>query len=193
MVDADGNSSVVRTRLTGRVVDPGPDLEPMSFDDVRRGADGVIHTADDVFLNPIAGARVWVLGLEDRAVFTDADGHFELLDVPAGTVKLAIDGRTATNAPADIFWPEMVMDLTLEPGLTNTVMGSMGTPAEQRANEDRSEVYLPRLQRSMLQTVAGDQDTLVTVDATSAPQLPEADRAQLKLGSSSSSNAPRPS
>ena len=59
--DADGNTTVVSTRLTGRVVDPGPDLEPMSFDDVRRGADGVIHTADDVFLNPIAGARVWVL------------------------------------------------------------------------------------------------------------------------------------
>jgi hypothetical protein len=65
------------TRL-GKVVDPGPDLEPMTFDDIRRGADGVIHTADDEFLNPIAGARVWILGQEQNVVFTDADGNFEL-------------------------------------------------------------------------------------------------------------------
>ena len=152
---------MVRTSLVGRVVDPGADLQPMTFDDVRRGADGVIHTPDDVFLNPIAGAKVWVLGQEDRFVFTDAEGRFELLDVPTGNVKLAIDGRTATNAPTGVFWPEMVMDLTLEAGLTNTVMGSMGSGEEQRANEDRSEVYLPRLQRTMLQDIsdlAGHRD-----------------------------------
>ncbi len=30
------------------MVDPGIDLEPMTFDDMRRGQDGIIHTADDV-------------------------------------------------------------------------------------------------------------------------------------------------
>jgi hypothetical protein len=40
-------------------------------------------------------------------------------NVPAGNVKLAIDGRTATNAPAGVFYPEMVMDLTRsKPGST---------------------------------------------------------------------------
>ena len=102
------------TKLVGKVVDPGPDLEPMTFDDIRRGPDGVIHTADDVFLNPIAHAKVFILGQEDQFVFTDAQGNFALDDVPAGTVKVAIDGRTATNAPAGVFFPEMVMDCRTE-------------------------------------------------------------------------------
>jgi hypothetical protein len=36
----------------------------MTFDDIRAGADGALHTADDVFLHPIAGAKVYILGLE---------------------------------------------------------------------------------------------------------------------------------
>ena len=121
----------------------------MTFDDIRRGPDGIIHTADDVFLNPIAGAKVFILGRESEFVFTDAQGRFTLTNVPAGNVKLAIDGRTATNAPAGIFFPEMVMDAHHRAGSANTVMGSMGTPEEQRANEARDEVYLPRLQTSI--------------------------------------------
>ncbi|MBL8532286.1 MAG: Ig-like domain-containing protein, partial [Betaproteobacteria bacterium] len=177
----DGTPVVIRTSLVGKVVDPGADLEPMTFDDMRRGPDGVIHTADDVFLNPIAHAKVWILGLEDRFVYTDAQGTFELLDVPAGTVKLAIDGRTATNAPAGTFWPEMVMDLVLEAGAVNTAMGTMGSREERAANADRREVYLPRLPQSILQDVSATQDTVIGVDAAAAPNLSEAQRAQLQL------------
>ena len=83
---------MVGTKLVGKVVDPGPDLQPMTFDDIRRGPDGIIHTPDDVFLNPIAHAKVYILGQEDKFVFTDANGNFELTDVPAGAVKVAIDG-----------------------------------------------------------------------------------------------------
>ena len=39
-------------------------------------------------------------------------GNFRFDAVPAGNVKLGVDGHTATNAPAGIYFPEMVMDLT---------------------------------------------------------------------------------
>ncbi|MEO8859558.1 MAG: Ig-like domain-containing protein, partial [Burkholderiaceae bacterium] len=76
-------AAVTGTKIVGKVVDPGLDLQPMTFDDMRRGPDGIIHTSDDVFLNPIAGAKVYVLGQEDKFVLTDADGNFELDGVPA--------------------------------------------------------------------------------------------------------------
>ncbi len=197
-LDADGNgtaggtltqsfttvsrTAVAGTKLVGKVVDPGADLEPMTFDDIRRGPDGVIHTADDVFLLPIAHAKVFILGQEDRFVFTDAAGNFELTDVPAGTVKVAIDGRTATNAPSGVFFPEMVMDVELRPGVVNTVMSGMGSDAERAANLDRREVYLPRIPTSSLQEVSDTATTVITVsDAKSAPQLSEQERAALTL------------
>ena len=73
-------------------------------------------TGDDVYLNPIANVRVYILGQESQAVFTDAQGRFTLPSVPSGNVKLVLDGMTATNAPAGCYFPEMVMDLTIEPG-----------------------------------------------------------------------------
>jgi hypothetical protein len=172
---------IAGTTISGRLLDPGDDLKPMTFDDIRSGPDGVLHTADDVFLNPIAGAKVYILGLEGNVVYTDADGTFHLDQVPAGNVKLAIDGRTASNAPSGAFYPEMVLDLTIEVGYDNTVMGSMGTREAMAANEERQEVYLPRLQTSILQTVSDSTTTEVGVDAASAPNLTGEQRAQLKL------------
>ncbi|MEF8768732.1 hypothetical protein [Candidatus Accumulibacter contiguus] len=153
----------------------------MTFDDIRAGADGALHTADDVFLHPIAGAKVYILGLEGHVVYTDANGYFHLDQLPAGDVKLAVDGRTATNTPAGSFYPEMVMDLTIEVGYDNTVMGSMGTHDAMAANEDRQEVYLPRLQTAILQSVSNTENTEVGVDAVSAPNLTDEQRVQLKL------------
>ncbi|SCX42366.1 Ig-like domain-containing protein [Nitrosospira sp. Nsp1] len=172
---------VANTRLVGKVVDPGADLLPMTFDDIRRGLDGIIHTPDDVFLNPIAHAKVYIIGLEDKVVYTDANGNFELTEVPVGEVKIAVDGRTATNAPDGIFFPEMVMSAQLLPGVTNTVMGSMGSNEERLANAERREVYLPRVQTSSLQQVSQTETTVVTVDAKSAPDLTDEQRSQLTL------------
>ena len=175
-------TGVFGTSLVGKVVDPGADLQPMTFDDIRRGADGVIHTADDVFLNPIAHAKVYILGQEDRFVFTDANGNFTLSNVPVGEVKVAIDGRTATNAPSGVFWPEMVMAATLRPGTANTLMGSMGSTQEQLANSDRAEVYLPRVATSVLQAVSATAPTVITVeDPAAAPALTEQERDALTL------------
>ncbi|NOT96865.1 MAG: phosphatase PAP2 family protein, partial [Nitrospira sp.] len=169
------------TTLSGKVLDPGPDLKLMTFDDIRAGADGVLHTNDDVFLNPIAGARVFIVGLENQAVFTDAQGNFSFSAVPSGNIKLAIDGRTATNAPTGFYFPEMVMDLQIEVGQANTVMGTMGTREEKAANLTRPEVYLPRLQTSILQTVSTTDPTMITVDANSAPNLTDQQRQFLTL------------
>ena len=196
-LDADGNgaaggtftssfttvsrTSIPGTTLVGKVVDPGPDLEPMTFDDIRRGPDGIIHTADDVLVNPIAHAKVFILGQEDKFVFTDVSGNFELTNVPVGNVKVAIDGRTATNPPTGVFFPEMVMDLTIRPGQANTVMGGMGTVEEQVANADRAEVYLPRLQTSILQTVSNIQPTTLTATNLSAPDLTDEQRQSLSI------------
>ena len=147
------------TSLSGRLLDPGPDLKPMTFDDIRPGPDGALHTADDVFLSPIAGVQVFIIGLESQAVFTDAAGRFHFDAVPAGDVKVKLDGTTATNAPAGFYFPEMVMDATIQAGRANTVMGSMGTLEEQTANADREEVYLPRLRTSILQAVSATEPT----------------------------------
>ncbi len=169
------------TSLSGRVVDPGEDLKPVTFDDIRSGADGTLHTSDDVFLNPIKHAKVFILGLEDQFVFTDDNGFFSFASVPGGTIKLAIDGNTATNAPTGTYWPEMVVDLEMEVGRANTVMGTMGTRSQREENLDRTEVYLPRLQGSILTTLSSDQTTVITADAISTPDLTPEQRQYLTL------------
>jgi hypothetical protein len=169
------------TSLSGKVVDPGDDLKPMTFDDIRVGPDQILHTSDDVFLHPIACVKVFVLGLEDQFVLTDANGNFHFDAVPGGTIKLAVDGRTATNVPTGFYYPEMVMDQEIEVGQANTVMGTMGPREKRLANIDRQEVYLPRLQTSLLQTVSDTEVTTIGVDGVSAPNLTEEQRQQLVL------------
>ena len=79
--------------------------------------------------------------------------------MPTGDVKLVIDGTTATNPPAGFYFPEMVMDLNIQPGQANTVMGSMTTPQGEGVNPTDLGVYLPRIATSILQTVSNTQPT----------------------------------
>src|SRR5262249_51919173 len=72
------------TTLSGKIIDPGPDLKLMTFDDIRAGADGTLHTSDDLYLNPISGVKVYIVGLENQAVFTDTQGNFSFSAVPSG-------------------------------------------------------------------------------------------------------------
>jgi hypothetical protein len=173
---------VAGTTITGAIADPGPDFKPMTRDDVRNGPDGVLGTADDVYLLPIAHVEIYVAGHPDQAVYTDDQGTFTLTSVPTGDVKLVINGNTATNAPDGFFFPEMVMDLTdVKPGIANTVMGSMGTPESQIANTANLGVYLPRLQTSILQPISDTEVTHITADAISAPNLTPEQRQYLTL------------
>ena len=164
-------AAVPGTTLSGIVADPGPDDKPGTLDDVKPGPDGVLMTADDIYLNPIVGATVYILGEEQQAVVSGPDGSFSLTSVPSGDVKLVIDGRTATNAPSGVFYPEMVFDLTIQPGVANTVMGSMGTTQEQAAEGSALGVYLPRLQSSILKPAGGDTSTTITLAPDAAQGL----------------------
>jgi hypothetical protein len=169
------------TSLSGKLVDPGPDLQPGTFDDVRAGPDQRLHTADDVYLLPIAGVKVFILGMEDQAVTTDADGNFSFPTVPAGDVKLSIEGTTTTNPPPGYYFPDMVMDLNLKAGQANTVMGTMGTDDEQAANSTFSAVYLPRLQKTILHNVTGTTPVQIGLDADAAQSLTPEQQSQLQL------------
>ncbi|MCB1526942.1 MAG: VCBS domain-containing protein, partial [Hyphomicrobiaceae bacterium] len=174
-------TALPNTTITGVVVGPGPDLKPMTKDDILSGPDGIAHTADDVFLEPIANAKVFILGFEDQAVFTDAQGRFTLTSVPGGDVKVAVDGRTASNVPDGVFYPEMVLDVQIRPGEVNTLMGTMGALQDQLANIDRQEVYLPRLDQAMLINIDATGTTTVTMNAASAPDLTAEERALAQL------------
>ena len=159
------------TSLSGTLVDPGADLKVGTFDDVRPGPDGVLMTADDVYLHTIANVKIYILGLENQTVFTDAQGHFVLQDIPVGKIKLVVDGRTATNAPPGFYFPEMTMELNIRPTAANTVMAAMQTDAVKQQAMTETGVYLPRLQTSLLNAVSATQPTTVGVDGLSAPDL----------------------
>ncbi|QLE56855.1 Ig-like domain-containing protein [Nostoc sp. TCL26-01] len=147
------------TSLSGIITDPGVDRLPHTADDQLPGPDGVLMTADDVFLNPIAGVKVFILGRETDFRITGADGRFSFDSVPVGNVKLAIDGRTATAPPTGFYFPEMVMDVNISPGVGNFTM--MGMP----------EVYLPRIPNAILKDVDASQGKTIVADAVAAPEL----------------------
>src|SRR5271157_5323270 len=102
-------------------------------------------TGDDIYLLPIAGVTVSILGNPQDSVVTGPDGSFSFSSVPTGDVKLVLDGTTATNPPAGFYFPEMVMDLNIKPAQANTVMGSMTTPQGEGVNPSDLGVYLPRI------------------------------------------------
>ncbi|MEY4179263.1 MAG: hypothetical protein RLY70_2837, partial [Planctomycetota bacterium] len=162
---------LANTSLVGVLADPGPDLKPGTPDDVAAGPDGVLMTADDIYKLPIAGAKVYLLGLEDQVVVTGADGRFNLSQVPSGTVKLVLDGLTATNEPDGIYFPEMVLDLRIDPGAVNTVMAAMEPDPARAANKKEPGAYLPRLETSLLQSVNASTGATIGVNPESAPHL----------------------
>jgi hypothetical protein len=161
-------AAVPGTAISGIVVDPGPDDTPMTPDDVKAAPDGLLDYAHDTWLLPIAGVKVYVLGDEQNAVYTNAHGQFTLTNVPAGDVKIEFDGTTATNPPAGYYFPTMVMDMNVQPGANNTVMGGMGDLAEQAANAADPAVYLPRIADDILNPVSDTQPTTVTAPPDSA-------------------------
>ena len=172
--------STTQTRIVGTVADPGPDRKPGTNDDSTAGPDGLRGTADDVYTRPIAGAKVYILGLASQFVLSAADGTFVLSNVPPGTVKLAVDGRTATNAPGGIFFPEMTMDLTVRVGADNTVSDAQRDSGE--ALSGQKGVYLPRLDEAAMTPVSTSQTTLVELpDADPAGMLSQQQRDLLQL------------
>ncbi|MCH8990346.1 MAG: hypothetical protein IIA44_01155, partial [Acidobacteria bacterium] len=155
------------TTLTGIIVDPGPDTEPMTADDFDPGPDGIPHTADDIFLLPIAGVEVSIIGVPGTVV-TDANGEFLLDPVPGGQVKLDTNGMTATT-PAEFYFPEMVMAVDVTPGTENFPMPGM------------RHMYLPRIPTAILNTVSSADTTMIVANEDSAPDLTPEQRGFLTI------------
>ena len=80
-------------------------------------------------------------------------------------MKLVLDGTTATSDPSGYYFPTMTLDLTVRPGIVNTVMGSMGTLAEQQADAADPAVYLPRVASDILTDVSATAPTVITAPA----------------------------
>jgi hypothetical protein len=161
------------TVLAGRIVDPGRDLRPRTIDDIRFNVGGLM------FLLPIAGVKVSLVGLEDGAVFTDSNGWFRLDPVPVGDVKVVVDGRTAVTPHPDFYWPEMVMDSRTAAGRTNYI-----TMIGQETNAlplFLQTVYLPRIASNVLQTVNAGGTTLITLQSNAAYDLPPEQQPNLSL------------
>ena len=176
-------ASVPGTIVSGVLLDPGPDLKPFTTDDTRAGPDGSLMTADDKYLLPISGATISILGRPDLTTLTGTNGSFTLANTPAGSVKFVINGRTAKNAPSGFYFPEMVMDLTLDPGVVNTVMGSMGTDQQKAASAKIPAVHIPRVRSAVLTAVTKGQPDAVTIttNAESSQGLTPSQRQELTI------------
>ena len=170
---------IPNTVLSSRIVDPGPDLIPRTADDVTLG-NGFNY------LLPIAGVKVYVLGLESNFAYTGADGRFTLTNMPVGDVKVVLDGRTATSPHAGYYFPEMVMDTTFEPGITNGVMNIVDTNGVVVRDGNGVPIralamYLPRIASNVLQTVSATNTTMITLQSNAAYTLSETQRQYLTL------------
>ena len=178
-------ATLPNTSLSGVVADPGPDLKPGTKDDVSSGADNILGTTDDVYKLPIAGVTVSIVGTSLTAI-TDSQGRFSFASVPSGDLKLEVDGTTATNAPTGYYFPQMVMDLNILPGVANTVMSAMQGTGNGNSQPGATlptalGVYLPRVATSILQTIAPTGMTNIGVDAISAPDLTPQQRSDLSI------------
>ena len=158
----------------------------MSPDDFKGASDGSLDFAERYLEAADRRCEGLCVGDEQDAVFTDAQGNFTL-NAPAGDVKIVIDGTTATTRPTGYYFPTMTMDMTVRPGIANTLMGGMGSLAEQSADAADPAVYLPRVANDILtanpaanaRAIASAEDSgLPALDsaptsAASAPQEPE--------------------
>lgn len=170
---------VPNTVLIGKIVDPGPDMRPRTTDDVAFG-NGY------VYLRPIAGVKVYLQGMESAATYTDTNGWFRLGPVPVGDVKVVTDGLTATNAHPGFYWPEMVQDVHLEPGITNYTMYLRDTNGVVMLDTNGLPIpvpamYLPRILSNSLQTVSASNTTMITLGDASAYGLPTNQRPYLTI------------
>ena len=185
---------VAGTTLSGIVADPGPDDQPGTRDNVRVGPSGILGAADTNYLRPIQGVEVYIIGEESQAVYTNAQGQFSFTSVPSGNVKLVVEGNVPGVTVYDpsqsqfvdpnsegFYFPPMTLDLTVKPGVANTVMGDMGTTQEQAANTANLGVYLPRVQESILQTISDTEPTTVGVSGASGLGLTPQQQQDLTL------------
>jgi hypothetical protein len=155
---------VANTTISGVIMGTGPDLQTGTTDQM-----------------PLAGVTVYVLGQEQNAVVTDAQGRFTLTNVPAGDVKVITDGRTAINLPDGVSYPELTVNLNVKPGQDNTIEGSRGTIESQVANADNPVLFLPRLATNSVTQLNPNGTTVLHSTPESSPELSAAEQQELSL------------
>ena len=110
---------------------------------------------------PLAGVTITVDGAEQTLrTVTSSNGTFVLSPCPAGRFFVHVDGRTVTNLPAGIRYPDMAYypfvgkAWEAVAGYTNNLAGGNGL------------IYLPLITQGTLQTVSLISNTVVTFPAS---------------------------
>lgn len=129
------------------------------------GIVGTVYASEQVpganpnsFINrPLQGVTITVDGMEQTLrTVTDASGFFRLSPCPVGDFFVHIDGRTVTDLPAGIRYPDQAYYPFVgkawhaEPGNTNNPAGGTGL------------IYLPLVVAGTLQPVSATEDTMIT-------------------------------
>jgi len=106
---------------------------------------------------PLAGVTITVDGAEQTLrTTTAADGSFALTPAPAGRFFVLIDGRTATNAPANGYYAYVGKAWAGVPGR----LATPATPAS--ATTAAGDIHLPFIPTGTLQATSAVQDTTIT-------------------------------
>ena len=109
---------------------------------------------------PLAGATIRVDAFPEANAVTDADGRFELVDMPAPDFFVHIDGSTA-DSPEGFTYPNVGKAFHSVPG--QTVQISMDGEA--------FDIYLPQMANSDVQDLSASEDSSVGFGDEGVSQL----------------------
>ena len=111
--------------------------------------------------DPIVGATIRVDAFPAANVVTDGADFFELLDMPAPTFFVHIDGSTATNAPPGTSYPSVGKPLHSVPGQRTQL----------EMDGQTFDIFLPAMADGDLQTLSPANDTDVGFGGAGKTQL----------------------
>ena len=144
--------------------------------------DGRVTTADRD-ASPVRTARVSVVGTSLPPVFTNADGAFELIDVPSTGRKLLVEKTGFASTSADISEPRGTIEIRLSKGaaISGRVIDENGEPvvgasvSAEQSGQQRNGVTDERGQYRIGDLAAGTYEIRVagtTGDGTTIPGAP---------------------
>lgn len=120
---------------------------------------------------PLEGVTIRVDAFPEANAVTDADGRFELVDMPAPDFFVHIDGSTAKRVPAGMSYPVVGKPFHSSPGET----------IQLKMNGEPFDIYLPPIADADIQTLSPTEVTEVGLgDAgteTLKTMFPELDEA----------------
>ena len=126
---------------------------------------------DSLSLLPIVGATIRVDAFAEANAVTDADGRFELKDMPAPEFFVHVDGSTATNAPSGFVYPNVGKPFHSVPGQS----------VHLNHHGHDFDIFLPPMAIADIQSLSSSADTEVGFGdagkSTLATLFPEVDPA----------------